>query len=162
MVGAFPTQSMNPLDSPEEWMKGLPSSDSIRSFFHTYASESHLAGSEKDRHLAEWTRDMFVKFGITNTSIETYWPLLNYPKSRILSLLAADNSTLFDASLEEDKDKDATPTFHGNENKLRFRKLRSLSPTHPSLFFFFLASLPLLHCEKVTLVMAMSLHRLST
>ncbi|CAO3597487.1 unnamed protein product [Absidia cylindrospora] len=105
---------LHPLDGPEEWIKGLPSSDSIKGFFHTYASEAHLAGSEKDRHLAEWTRDMFVKFGLTNTSIETYWPLLNYPKSRSLSLIADDNNaTLFDASLKEDDDPNATPTFHG-------------------------------------------------
>jgi N-acetylated-alpha-linked acidic dipeptidase len=125
-------------------MKGLPSSDSIRSFFHTYASESHLAGSEKDRHLAEWTRDMFVKFGITNTSIETYWPLLNYPKSRILSLLAPDNSTLFDASLEEDNAKDATPTFHGKEisNSAISKSARGVCILTPFSFFSLFASLP--------------------
>ncbi|KAI8336279.1 hypothetical protein BC941DRAFT_461727 [Chlamydoabsidia padenii] len=104
---------MDPLDSPEEWIKGLPSSDSIKGFFHSYASESHLAGSEKDRRLAEWTRDMFIQFGIINTSIETYYPLLNYPKSRYLSLMDEKNLTLFEASLKEDDDEKATPTFHG-------------------------------------------------
>ncbi|KAI8343706.1 hypothetical protein BC941DRAFT_509113 [Chlamydoabsidia padenii] len=113
-ISVFQTNSFNqPLDGPEEWIKGLPSSDSIKGFFHSYASESHLAGSEKDRRLAEWTRDLFVQFGVTNTSIETYWPLLNYPKTRYLSLMDEQNLTMFEASLKEDNDENATPTFHG-------------------------------------------------
>lgn len=111
---------MQPLDGPEEWIKGLPSSDSIKGFFHSYATESHLAGSEKDRRLAEWTRDMFVQFGITNTSIETYWPLLNTPTSRSLTLLNDANATLFEATLKEDDDAQATPTFHGKEKNQTF------------------------------------------
>jgi N-acetylated-alpha-linked acidic dipeptidase len=110
---------MQPLDGPEEWIKGLPSSDSIKGFFHSYAAESHVAGSEKDRRLAEWTRDMFVQFGVTNTSIETYWPLLNTPTSRSLTLLDDANATLFEATLKEDDDTQATPTFHGEPKKER-------------------------------------------
>ncbi|KAI9303011.1 hypothetical protein BJ944DRAFT_166177, partial [Cunninghamella echinulata] len=89
----------------------LPSSESIKNFLHVYASESHLAGSQKDRHLAEWTRDKFIEFGIVDSTIETYYPVLNYPKSRQLSLLNG-TETLYEAGLKED-DKDATPTFHG-------------------------------------------------
>ncbi|CAO3645474.1 unnamed protein product [Cunninghamella echinulata] len=100
-----------PIESPEEWIKELPSSESIKNFLHVYASEPHLAGSQKDRHLAEWTRDMFIEFGIVDSTIETYYPVLNYPKSRQLSLLNGTEA-LYEAGLKED-DKDTTPTFHG-------------------------------------------------
>lgn len=70
-----------------------------------------MAGSQNDRHLAEWTRDLFIEFGIENTAIETYYPVLNYPKTRQLSLVNG-TTVLYDALLKED-DQNTTPTFHG-------------------------------------------------
>ncbi|KAF7730408.1 hypothetical protein EC973_002214 [Apophysomyces ossiformis] len=108
------------IDDPAELIKGIPSSEHIRDFFHMYASQSHLAGSERDKELAEWTRDKFIEFGITDTKIETYWPMLNLPISRRLAIVSPPELA-FEASLKEDpveedessRRPDVPPTFHG-------------------------------------------------
>lgn len=73
-----------------------------------YASSVHPAGSEQDYKLATWTRDQWIQFGVTDTRIETYYPLLNHPKTRRLAIVQGKPELLFEASLEE---KNQT-TFH--------------------------------------------------
>ncbi|KAG0177169.1 hypothetical protein DFQ28_007695 [Apophysomyces sp. BC1034] len=109
-----------PVQDPAELIREIPSSDHIREFFHTYASQSHIAGTDRDKELAEWTRDKFIEFGVTDTKIETYWPWLNYPKSRRVAIVSPPDLA-FEASLKEDPVEedpssnrpDAPPTFHG-------------------------------------------------
>ncbi|KAI0638366.1 Zn-dependent exopeptidase [Trametes polyzona] len=57
-----------------------------------------------------------------NAWIDTYYPLMNTPLSRSLSILEEDGTVAWEASLEEEADprdpdaykhKDAVPTFHG-------------------------------------------------
>ncbi|KAI9492132.1 hypothetical protein BDB00DRAFT_977223 [Zychaea mexicana] len=106
---------------PEKVIIDVPSSISVREFLRTYTSEAHLAGSEADKRQAEWTRDKFIEFGISDTKIETYYPLLNYPIDRQLAIVSGPEELRYKASLkedvvEEDKtsfDPDAVPTFHG-------------------------------------------------
>ncbi|KAI8140676.1 hypothetical protein BJV82DRAFT_519611 [Fennellomyces sp. T-0311] len=102
-------------------MKALPSSDSIRDFFHYYASEPHLAGSHADKRQAEWTLSKFQEFGIPNATIETYYPWLNTPKTRRLAIVSGPEEFLYEAKLSEDvvpqdpssNHPNALPTFHG-------------------------------------------------
>jgi N-acetylated-alpha-linked acidic dipeptidase len=93
-------------------IKDLPSSQSIHEFFEHYASYSQLAGSNTDLKLAKWTRDKFTDFGLTNATIETYYPYLNYPIRRELAIISGPQELLYEADLTEPKD--TTPAFHGN------------------------------------------------
>ncbi|OZJ03890.1 hypothetical protein BZG36_03958 [Bifiguratus adelaidae] len=98
-----------------------PSNDSIREYLYKYTSEAHTAGTEGDKATAEWTKDKFIEFGIEDTIIETYYPLLNYPKYRRVAIVDGPKSLQYEAKLREDvvdedatsKDNDAVPTFHG-------------------------------------------------
>ncbi|KAI9321685.1 hypothetical protein BX666DRAFT_1850197 [Dichotomocladium elegans] len=107
-------------------IKALPSSEHIRSFFHTYASVTHLAGTANDKAQAEWTRDKMIEFGIHDTVIETYYPLINYPIERRLAIVEGPSDLLYEAKLEEtpiketplpydegnNENQPALPTFH--------------------------------------------------
>lgn len=98
-----------------------PSNDSIRDYLYHYTSEAHLAGTPSDKAQAEWTRDKLIEFGISDTKIETYWPLLNYPKYRRVAIVSGPEKFRYEAKLREDhidedktsKGQDDVPTFHG-------------------------------------------------
>ena len=115
-------------------LKGLPSSEYIREYFHHYASVTHLAGSPNDKEQAEWTRDKFIEFGIEDTQIETYYPLLNYPVKRRLAIVDGPQELLYEAKLQETPgvaedvtDEGRVPTFHGNvSSRFSFYSLSSL------------------------------------
>ncbi|KAI9313399.1 hypothetical protein BX666DRAFT_1864081, partial [Dichotomocladium elegans] len=74
-----------------------------------------------DKRTAEYTRDKFIEYGITNTTTQTYYPLLNYPIRRRLAIVSGPKEFQYEASLREDpveedetsKDPDVVPTFHG-------------------------------------------------
>jgi N-acetylated-alpha-linked acidic dipeptidase len=103
--------SLNVASPLIDMMKDLPSSQSIREMFLHYASNAHLAGTHSDYELAEWTRNQFHQFGLKNVSSETYYPYMNYPVTRQLSIISGPEELLFIADLEEEKE--STPTFHG-------------------------------------------------
>lgn len=118
----------------KEIIINTPSNDSIRDYLYKYTSESHLAGTESDKAQAEWTRDKFIEFGISDSKIETYWPLLNYPKYRRVAIVSGPEKLRYEAKLREDiidedgtsKGQDDVPTFHG---KPPIRKLSIRSNT---------------------------------
>lgn len=93
-------------------IKDLPSTESIHNFFLHYASQSHLAGSQEDHQLAKWTQKQFIHFGIKDSSIQTYYPYLNYPTNRKLAIISGPPELLFEATLKEAKDE-TIPAFHG-------------------------------------------------
>jgi N-acetylated-alpha-linked acidic dipeptidase len=98
-----------PIETASDLIKSVPSSDHIKSYLEIYASESHLAGSERDHALANYTRDQFEMFGL-ETEMETYYPLLSYPITRQLTLVNVTDE-IYQASLSEDN-RHALPTFH--------------------------------------------------
>lgn len=110
-----------PVNDAMGLMKALPSSEYIRGFFHDYASVTHLAGKANDEAQAQWTRDKFIEFGIQDTKIETYYPMLNYPVERRLAIVKGPEHLLYEAKLHEKPTaedsmagNEVTPTFHGN------------------------------------------------
>jgi N-acetylated-alpha-linked acidic dipeptidase len=75
-----------------------------------YASNPSVAGGLASQELAKWTRDKFLEFGLKNASLETYYPYLNYPKKRALTIVNGEE-IIYEASLLE---SDGTiPTYHG-------------------------------------------------
>ncbi|KAL1932560.1 hypothetical protein VTP01DRAFT_8238 [Rhizomucor pusillus] len=105
----------------EKLVLDLPDNENIRGYLKHYTSVAHLAGTESDRSQAEWTRDKFIEFGIANTTIKTYYPLLNYPVKHRLAIVSGPEELRYEAELREDvvdedetsKDPDNVPTFHG-------------------------------------------------
>ncbi|ORE09673.1 Zn-dependent exopeptidase [Rhizopus microsporus var. microsporus] len=102
-------------------MLNLPSPKRLRSYLKTYTSEPHVAGTLSDKRQAEWTRQKFNEFGIPDSKIVTYYPLLNYPVSRRLEIVSGPEELRYVAKLKEDRieedpsseNPDIVPLFHG-------------------------------------------------
>ncbi|KAI8364296.1 hypothetical protein EDC96DRAFT_511233 [Choanephora cucurbitarum] len=105
------TEVLSSAPSPYDIVKELPSSQSIRELFVHYSKKSQLAGTEEVFGLTEWTRDQFTQFGLSDAAIETYYPVLNYPLERKLSIVNGSQDLLYNATLRE-TDDDVLPTFH--------------------------------------------------
>ena len=57
----------------------LPSADFIRDAHRVLTDKPHMAGTARDRELAEWTRDRFQNFGLEEVAITTHDVLLPWP-----------------------------------------------------------------------------------
>ncbi|KAI9282534.1 hypothetical protein BY458DRAFT_531008 [Sporodiniella umbellata] len=119
----YPTDShpsIPDLTAREQTFLSLQNKSQLRDYLYHYTSEAHVAGTDSDKRQAEWTRDQLTQFGI-NTSIATYWPLLNYPISHRLALVSGPEHLRYEAKLTEDPvqedptshDPNVVPTFHG-------------------------------------------------
>jgi N-acetylated-alpha-linked acidic dipeptidase len=56
------------------------SADSIRDFHKFLAAEPHVAGSPRDKLLAEWTAERFTAYGLEEVRITEHHVLLPYPE----------------------------------------------------------------------------------
>ncbi|RCH97670.1 hypothetical protein CU097_011587 [Rhizopus azygosporus] len=116
----IPFPGWNDLSQTEKEFVGLPSNESIREYLKAYTSKAHLAGTENDKEQAEWTHKQFESFGL-NSTIETYWPLLNYPVARRFAIVTGPEQFRYEAKLTEDpveedetsRDPNNIPLFHG-------------------------------------------------
>jgi N-acetylated-alpha-linked acidic dipeptidase len=57
-----------------------PSADRIRDAHRLLADKPHLAGTARDRELAEWTRDRFREYGLDDVEIVTHEVMLPWPE----------------------------------------------------------------------------------
>lgn len=110
-------------------LSGTPDEKKVREWSKYYTSGPHLGG--KNLSQAEWTRDRWEEFGISQSEIVSYDIYVNYPRDHRLALLErTDKSTggkgvkwgvKYEARLEENILKedgtsgleDRVPTFHG-------------------------------------------------
>jgi N-acetylated-alpha-linked acidic dipeptidase len=74
-------------DLERRFMK-LPSADRIRDAHHLLTDKPHLAGSARDRELAEWVRDRFRDFGLDDVAITTHEVLLPWPEEVSVEMTA--------------------------------------------------------------------------
>ena len=58
----------------------LPNADRIRDAHQLLTDRPHMAGTPRDRELAEWTRDQFREYGLDDVEITTHEVLLPYPE----------------------------------------------------------------------------------
>jgi N-acetylated-alpha-linked acidic dipeptidase len=77
----------------------LPSADRIREAHRVLAGEPHMAGTPRDRQLAEWTRDRFVEYGLEQVEITTHEVLLPWPEEVLVEMTAP---RAWRASMRED------------------------------------------------------------
>jgi N-acetylated-alpha-linked acidic dipeptidase len=83
----------------EQRFLNLPSSDRIRDAHQFLADKPHIAGSARDRELAEWTRDKFKEYGLDEVEIATHEVLLPYPEEVSVEMTAPH---AWRASMRED------------------------------------------------------------
>jgi N-acetylated-alpha-linked acidic dipeptidase len=76
-----------------------PAASSIDSALRFLADQPHMAGSPRDRELADWTRDRFVEYGLGDVEIATHEVLLPWAEEVSVELTAP---TRWRASMRED------------------------------------------------------------
>jgi Zn-dependent M28 family amino/carboxypeptidase len=109
------------LDANLKKFQSLPDRQHTKKWFREITSYPHVAGTKNGERLANWTRDMFLEFGMENAFIEKYYPLLNYPVRQAASIVYPPelvyNATLTEDIFEEDEDSkkfhNMSPPFHG-------------------------------------------------
>ncbi|HXW06183.1 MAG TPA: M28 family metallopeptidase [Vicinamibacterales bacterium] len=77
----------------------LPSAGRIDKALRHLADQPHMAGTRRDRELAEWTRDQFQAFGLEDVEITTHEVLLPWPEEVSVSLT---EPVAWQASMRED------------------------------------------------------------
>jgi N-acetylated-alpha-linked acidic dipeptidase len=66
----------------------LPSAGRIRDSHHFFSSVPHLAGSPRDRELADYIRDQFSAFGFEMVTASTHEVLLPWPEETTVEMVA--------------------------------------------------------------------------
>jgi N-acetylated-alpha-linked acidic dipeptidase len=64
----------------------LPSADRARDFHRYLTDQPHVAGSERNRHLAEWMREKWKEYGFDTVEIVEHQVLLPHPVEMSLSM----------------------------------------------------------------------------
>ncbi|KAH9943274.1 Zn-dependent exopeptidase [Epithele typhae] len=127
-------QSLTP-EQVEELYLSVPDPASALAASREYATHPHIAGGIEDFADAQVILKLFQKeFGIRDTPgdihklrkpiawIDKYFPVMNTPLDRALSILGEGGKPVWEADLVEDGDprdpeagkyRDAVPTFHG-------------------------------------------------
>lgn len=77
-LGFSAARAADQRDLEHEFLR-LPSADRIRDAHRVFTARPHLAGTPRDRELAEWTRDRFRDAGLTEVAITTHDVLLPWP-----------------------------------------------------------------------------------
>jgi N-acetylated-alpha-linked acidic dipeptidase len=72
----------------EQRFLALPSAARIRDAHRFLADKPHIAGSARDRQLAEWTRDRFLQYGLEEVEITTHDVLLPWPQAISVEMMA--------------------------------------------------------------------------
>ena len=66
----------------------MPSADRIRESNRFFSSAPHIAGSPRDRELADYIRDQFTAFGFETVTMSTYDVLLPWPEETTVEMVA--------------------------------------------------------------------------
>ena len=72
----------------ERRFQAMPAATRIRSAHAYLADKPHLAGSPRDRELADWTRDQFTAYGLEDVEITTHEVLLPWPEETTVEMVA--------------------------------------------------------------------------
>ena len=83
----FTSASARTFSALERRFLDLPSPDRIRDAHLYLAAKPHVAGSPRDRELAEWTRDRFREYGLDDVQITTHEVMLPLPDETSVEML---------------------------------------------------------------------------
>jgi N-acetylated-alpha-linked acidic dipeptidase len=101
--------------STERKFLALPDAERIRQAHLFLADQPHMAGTPRDRQLADWTRDEFVKYGLEDVEITTHEVLLPWPEEVSVELTApkAWRATMREEPIAGDKYSQTSPDLLG-------------------------------------------------
>ncbi len=94
----FTAQSAAAHRDAERRFLASPSADRIRDAHRFLTDKPHIAGSARDRELAEWTRAQFAAYGLEDVQIQTHEVLLPWPEEVTVEI----PSTGWKASMREE------------------------------------------------------------
>ena len=90
----------------------LPSADRAREYHRFLTNEPHVAGSDRNKVLAEWVRDRWIEYGIDEVSIVEHQVLLPWPEDVTVEIPARSwKATLYEDPIPGDPDTQ-TPVLH--------------------------------------------------
>jgi N-acetylated-alpha-linked acidic dipeptidase len=95
----FAPQSVHAHRSLESRFQNSVDAERIRDFHKEYTAKPHVAGSPRDRELAEWTRDRWREYGLEEVGITEHEVLLPYPEEVTVEMTAPGR---WRASMKED------------------------------------------------------------
>jgi N-acetylated-alpha-linked acidic dipeptidase len=72
----------------EQTFSKMPSADRISESNRFFSSAPHLAGSPRDRELADYVKDQFTAFGLEAVTLTTYEVLLPWPEETTVEMVA--------------------------------------------------------------------------
>jgi N-acetylated-alpha-linked acidic dipeptidase len=87
-IFGFARASAAAQSSVERRFLTLPSTDRLRDNNKYFAGKPHLAGSERDRELAEYVRGRFAALGLDNALISTHEVLLPWPEETTVEIVS--------------------------------------------------------------------------
>ena len=94
----------------------MPSPSRIRDFHRYLTAEPHVAGSPRNRHLAEWQRQQWITWGLEDVHVVTHEVLLPYPQEVRVEMTAPRSwrASLREDAVPGDRDtaQDPGPTYH--------------------------------------------------
>jgi N-acetylated-alpha-linked acidic dipeptidase len=82
----FTAESAAKQQTIEERFLALPSADRARDFHRYLTDKPHVAGSDRNRHLAEWMRDLWKQYGLDTVEIVEHEVLLPWPQEISLTM----------------------------------------------------------------------------
>jgi N-acetylated-alpha-linked acidic dipeptidase len=98
-ISGFTAAHLGRQHAVERRFLGLPDADVIRDAHRLLTERPHVAGSDRDHELAEWTRDRWREFGLEDVSIVEHDALLPYPDEVSVEMTAPRR---WRASMRED------------------------------------------------------------
>jgi N-acetylated-alpha-linked acidic dipeptidase len=115
-ISGFAPESLATEHRVESRFLALPSEGRIREFHKYLSAEPHVAGSPRNRHLAEWQREQWIAWGLEDVHIVTHDVLLPYPQEVRVEMTAPRpwRASLKEDALPGDPDtlKDPGLTYH--------------------------------------------------
>jgi len=98
-ISGFTAAHLGPQHALERRFLRMPDADVIEDAHRLLTERPHVAGSPRDRELAEWTRDRWREFGLEDVEIVEHDALLPYPEGVTVEMTAPRR---WRASMRED------------------------------------------------------------
>jgi N-acetylated-alpha-linked acidic dipeptidase len=121
-IYGFTARSAGQQRALENRFLNLPSPEKARAAHAFLTAEPHVAGTPRDRALAEWIRDRWREYGLDDVEMVEHEVLLPYPievRVEMTSRAARGNSQTWRASTREDpvrgdpfSERDIGPAYH--------------------------------------------------